>query len=187
MEYSDDDLPVAKGDWVESRENTPRVGRVRDSYWGVDDGNRVCLIDVVLFDHSGDKIGRTSPAMGGTRTCEPAVNYSDWMRIVKPEFPVVLSWVDDGSGGRVAGYVTNAPRLPDRLPGTGKKSTSRSSRPRRGTDTDYDPEIEVRARRMAAQQLRDINRASSAPALVEKAEKLESEARRIALEHGMEK
>jgi hypothetical protein len=53
--------------------------------------------------------------------------------------------------------------------------------------SDFDPELEVRSRRMAAQQLRDINRATPNAALLVKAEQLEDEAGRIAREHGMER
>ena len=185
-------LPVVKGDWIESREYNPRVGRVVDSYWksDADGGDPLCMVDVAIYAISGNKVGRESPAMGGPRTYEPWLSYSEWFRIAKPAFPLKLLWVPDAdvTGQVVNRYVTDANRLGDRTEGPRKRKRPYAPRSIPKPDgTDYDPELEVRTRRMAAQQLRDINRASPAAALLEKAEALEAEASSIAREHRIER
>lgn len=187
----DSPLPVVRGDWVESREYTPRVGKVVDSYWSTKaDGTQVCMVDIAVYALSGNRIGRESPAEGGPRTYEPWLTYADWVRIAKPAFPLKLDWSTEPgiTGGGEGRYVTDAKRIDDRVEAPRKRA--KGYKPRalaKPADTDYDPELEVRTRRMAAQQLRDINREAPQPALIEKAEKLEAEAAEIAREHGMER
>lgn len=178
-------LPVAKGDWVESiSDHRPRVARVVDSYWDREkDGSAVCIMDIALYSQSGNCIGRESPSMGGPRRCEPYITYTgEWVRIKKPDFPYRLEWVEAENR-----FQTDVPRREERV--VEKKSVKRSagrSIPK-PTNSDYDPELEVRSRRMAAQQLRDINKADPSPALLDKATKLEEEADRIAAEYGIER
>ena len=183
-------LPVARGDWVESRDSTrPRIAKVVRSYWDTaPDGARRCIVDLALYSDEGTRIGRESPAAGGPRMYEPFLEYADWFRIEKPEFPVSLRWVDNGDGSRSARYVTGAKALPDRAvaPRVRAKAFAARSIPK-NPNSDYDPELEVRSRRMAAQELRGVNARSPDSALMERAERLENEARAIAIEHGMER
>jgi hypothetical protein len=179
-------LPVRAGDWVESREFRPRIGRVRDCYWGTDNGLPVCYVDVVIYGYEGEKIGRLTPAEGGTARFEPALLYSDWFRIRKPAFPIELHWVVDEEGRKTAKYATKAVEMPDRTVPS-KPRSARPAAPRTMPKTDYDPELEIRSRRLAAQSLRDIHRASPAPELLARAEQLEAEASRIAVERGLER
>lgn len=184
-------LPVVRGDWIESRNDSqPQIGKVVNSQWVERDGKLACMVDVALYAYSGDRIGRQSPAMGGPRTYEPWVAYADWFRIEKPYFPVKLDWVENkGVGGATLGWVTNARRIEDRTEHP-RKRKSAGYRPRavpKPANTDFDPELEVRTRRMAAQELRDVHRETPSPALLSKVERLEAEASAIAREHGLEK
>ncbi len=183
-------LPVVRGDWVESCDTTyPRIARVVEAFWDVRGAERKCMVNLSIYSVEGERIGRVSPAMGGPSRFEPWIDYAGWIRIEKPRFPMQLTWVPEPeSGDRIARYVSNAKRLGDRtvalrsrpLPGSGRVL------PKPPT-SDYDPELEIRSRRMAAQELRDINRANPVPALIERAEKLEAEASRLAREYGVEK
>lgn len=186
-------LPIAPGDFVETKDLTyPRIGRVVRARWAEEDGKRVCKMDLSMFNFQGVNTKRESPSMGGTKAYEPWITYTgEWMRIKKPEFPVALKWVplEDGSGQTIAQYVTGAPRLGDRTLVRRRKT---KIEPPLGAApnppaSDFDQELEVRSRRMAAQQLRDINRATPNAALIVKAEQLEDEAGKIAREHGMER
>lgn len=195
MSIEDDNLepvlPVIKGDWVETvGETHPRVARVVESFWNVEpNGARVCMVNLSIYAHSGQRIGRESPAEGGPTAYEPWIRYTgEWQRVKKPSFPVSLAWMPEGEDGlKVARYVTNAERIGDRLVAPRKVARSGGRVIPKPAGSDYDPELEVRTRRMAAQELRDINRATPMAALVEKAERLEAEASRIAREYGMEK
>ncbi|MBY3155408.1 hypothetical protein HFO56_24080 [Rhizobium laguerreae] len=185
-------LPVTPGDFVETTDLTyPRIGRVVHSCWVEEDGRRVCKMDVSMFNLEGVNTKRDSPSMGGTKAYEPWITYTEqWTRIKKPDFPVGLKWVplDDGSGQSIGQYVTGAKRLGDRTVAR-RRAKIEPSLPLapKPPSSDFDPELEVRSRRMAAQQLRDINRATPAAALVAKAEQLEDEAGKIAREHGLER
>ncbi|MCS4088842.1 hypothetical protein [Rhizobium sp. BK176] len=186
-------LPVAPGDFVETKDLTyPRIGRVVRARWVDEGGKRICKMDVSMYNIDGVNTKRVSPAFDGPKNYEPWITYTDeWMRIAKPDFPVSLKWVplEDGSGQSIAQYVTGAKRLGDRTVVRRRKTKVESPlavkpKPPR---SDFDPELEVRSRRMAAQQLRDINRAMPNPELIAKAQQLEDEAGRIAREHGMER
>lgn len=184
-------LPVVKGDWVESIEEThPRIARVVEAFWNVEpDGSRVCMVNLSIYAHSGQRVGRESPSEGGPTAYEPWIRYTgEWLRIKKPSFPVSLVWVQEGGDGlKVARYVTDAKRLGDRVEPPRRATRAVGRVIPKPAGSDYDPELEVRTRRMAAQELRDINRATPVAALLEKAERLEAEAGRIAREYGIEK
>ncbi|MDU8350904.1 hypothetical protein RYA05_03230 [Pseudomonas syringae pv. actinidiae] len=87
--------PVEKKNWVMERDvQHPSIGRVKDCYW--DSACQEWVIDIVLYSPDGDRIGRSSPAMGGPRSFEPAVPFEYWERIEKPQFPLNR----DGTGYR---------------------------------------------------------------------------------------
>jgi hypothetical protein len=183
-------LPVLRGDWVESRYlSEPKIGRVVNSCWSKDGDTLSCMIDVAIYGYRGDRIGRETPAMGGPRRHEPWVSYSEWFRIEKPDFPLTLEWKsNEDNAGHTLVLVTNAKRLEDRT--EHKRDRSRKYVPRavaKPTNTDFDPELEIRTRRMAAQELRDTYRDTGVSALLTKAEALEAEAYRIAAEAGLER
>lgn len=171
-------LPAKPGDWVVAKHDLGRVAKVKDVYR---DEHGVA-VDLVLYARSGDVIGRESPAMGGPRTFEPSLNYEDWERIDDPKFPIELRWIPDKEDPtrNVAAYATRGKRLPD-LEWTRPVRKSKTVRARKPS-TDFNPEMEAAARRMAAQELRDMFRSKigSPDALVKRAEELERGADSIA-------
>ena len=189
---TDTPLPVLKGDWIETKNEPLRIGRVRDSYWDTSaprEGDVKCFVDVTLYGYGGERIGRESPVLGGPRTYEPYLDYSEWKRVEKPAFPVEMRWMPSENGGSVARYATLADDLGDRTTAPRPRKAKVPSVRRRPVppNSDFDPELEVRARRMAAQELRDLNGSVRNPELVDKAEALEAEALRIAAESGIER
>jgi hypothetical protein len=103
---TDPPLPFKPGDWVSDCMGQP--AKVRAVYR---DRGEV-LLDLVLYDMKGGKVGRESPACGGPRTFEPACAADGWQRIAQPTFPISLKWVDDGDGKRTARYVAGTPLPP---------------------------------------------------------------------------
>jgi hypothetical protein len=87
--------PLQPKDWVIEKEmQHPEIGRVKECYW--DPSAQEWVMDLVLYSPDGDRIGRSSPAMGGPRGFEPAVPLTYWERIEKPVFPLSR----DGTGYR---------------------------------------------------------------------------------------
>lgn len=178
-------LPVASGDWVATeRGRTFQVGRVRGSRIEHDG---TVLMDVVIYDADGNKVGRTSPDMGGPRSYEPSIPFEGWRRIERPVFPIDLMPDhqpvpgSEGPDGKVTvrmafnhhpGVRTKAVRT--------KRLAPRAPAPPRTAArvSDYDPRSEAASRRMAAQQMRDLARTTpgAAAELKARAEALEAEA-----------
>lgn len=74
-----------KGQWVARRdESQPLFGIVRDVY--TCDGD--LLIDIIVYDLKGNKVGRKSPALDGPTGFEPACPAKNYRAIVKPSFPI---------------------------------------------------------------------------------------------------
>jgi hypothetical protein len=98
--------PLRKGDWVidhpDRADYHPSLGKVKDVYFLGGEW----LIDVVLYDPDGRRIGRESPAGGGPRGFEPAISASFFQRMRKPQFPMTR----DTTGYR--GWSQSAERLP---------------------------------------------------------------------------
>lgn len=87
--------PFKKKDWVVERiVQHPGIGQVKDCYW--DGTEQDWVVDLVLFNADGRRIGRESPSMGGPKTFEPAVPVRHWDRITEPAFPLSR----DGTGFR---------------------------------------------------------------------------------------
>ncbi len=61
----------------------PRVARVKHIY---EDGS----LDLVLHSHTGERIGRESPAMGGPTSFEPYCCADNWEPIEKPNFAKLI-------------------------------------------------------------------------------------------------
>lgn len=95
-------LPFKPGDWV--ADSAERVGRVKSVYSDTAFEPGAILLDIVIYDRQGNKLGRVSPAMGGPRTFEPCLAAENWRRIAEPDFPVSLKWVPDGSGKLIGRY-----------------------------------------------------------------------------------
>lgn len=78
----------ASGRWVAQFDcgmDRPQIARVRDAYQ--DSGAEgQFLLDLIFFKHTGERLGRISPASGGPRGFEPACPSSRWEPITKPDF-----------------------------------------------------------------------------------------------------
>lgn len=70
---------VAEADACHGMGFRPRIARVKHIY---DDGS----LDLVLYSHTGERIGRETPAMGGPTSFEPYCSAENWEPIEKPEF-----------------------------------------------------------------------------------------------------
>lgn len=106
--------PFKPGDWVvDDRE---RVAKVKQVHWWDDEA----LLDLWIYEDSGHRVGRESPALGGPKTYEPMCSCEFWHRLEgEPEWPVQVKWVDqdDGTvamkkfaGPRASGPANYAPR-----------------------------------------------------------------------------
>lgn len=106
----DDTLPYPfkPGDWVAGIGDHRRLAKVKDV--SRDKGGEV-LLDLWLYDPDGTRIGRESPALGGPRTFEPSCDAQAWERIARPAFPVVVKWVEDETGRKIARHHAG-PALP---------------------------------------------------------------------------
>lgn len=193
-------LPIIQGDWVSELADTPNplFGRVRSSY--INDGE--ILMDVIIYDLAGHRVGRVSPPEGGPTRFEPAIPWDAkrWTRIEKPKFPCdpIFGWranpekegvllagysvfSDDPGGG---GFIKKAIRTTNvRL-----KELSTFSLRRITSPSSNGAEIEAAALRRAAQELRDTIRSSNIPndvmaTIRQRAEALEIEAK--ALSNGL--
>ncbi len=101
-----DGLPFKPKDWVSSNLDQD-IAQVKAVHFS--DGE--VLLDLVLYDTIGNKIGRESPAMGGPRTFEPCCSADDWERIEEPAFPLSPKWVK-GSDGKTTMRYWAGGRLP---------------------------------------------------------------------------
>lgn len=80
-------VPVIKGDWVmEGEVMHPQLAKVKDSYY--DTIAKEWVMDLIIHNADGCRIGRVSPRMGGPAHFEPCVPVAYWERVVKPEFPL---------------------------------------------------------------------------------------------------
>lgn len=69
--------------WIVRRDGA-YIGRVKDVY----EDEPYKLIDIVLYNRDGSRLGRESPAMGGPRDFEPACPQELWEPIKPPAFPL---------------------------------------------------------------------------------------------------
>lgn len=99
-------LPFKPGDWAVDPCGE-RVAKVVRVYRCGDD----VLLDLSIYSHKGDRLGRTSPAMGGPKRIEPACDAKNWERIAEPDFPITLKWVP-GDDGKVSARYWAGNRLP---------------------------------------------------------------------------
>ena len=97
--------PFKPGDWVSN--DADRIAKVKDVYGDEDE----VLLDLIVFDLSGERVGRASPACGGPRTFEPACAADGWERVPEPRFPILPVWVPQADGSAVM-----RPWAGDRLP-----------------------------------------------------------------------
>jgi len=174
--------PVKPGDWVVSKFDLAKVAKVKSVYrLDVEGFTGKCLVDLVLYSRSGEVVGRESPSMGGPKKFEPAMDYCDWERIDDPGFPIELRAVPDAKrlGTSTLMFATRGNRLPDREWVKPERKLRAPRSVEKHPETDFDPELEAAARRMAAQELRDAHRKGSIDLLIKRAEELEREAETI--------
>lgn len=175
-------VPYSKGDWLETTgDSQVRIARVRKAYWSRDSNGEAKLYgDLWLYNYNGDRTGRESPAFDGPRSYEPFCDLSDYQRISEPEFPIELHSHPTGEGTYTFRYQSKAkvlgPRKPRKKPVSVKPVAKVAVVE---SNNGFDPEVEARALKIAAETLRDTARSLSADAravVIEKAERLESQA-----------
>lgn len=67
-----------RGDWVASYEQIGKVLMIHD------DGS----LNIAIYSRDGNRLGRTSPLMGGPKSFEPCCGPDGWEKINKPSFPL---------------------------------------------------------------------------------------------------
>lgn len=86
---------MKKGDWVSDfGSDIPQLGRICGTF----ELDGVLYINVVLYDREGTRLGRVSPALGGPRKFEPALDGRLWTVIERPSFPLPITQIDDDRG-----------------------------------------------------------------------------------------
>lgn len=163
-------LPISQGDWVAySNGINSTLGRVRSAYFS--DGK--VFMDVVLYDFDGRRIGRESPAMGGPRGFEPALEFDDgWQRVEVPRFPIERRMIrqaapdDRGFAPVVATYFADQGHS-DGLKTKAIRTKNIKKRISSSIPAYFLPkqptngsEVEVAALRRSAQELRDMARST---------------------------
>lgn len=78
-----------KGAWVAKLADNdgprPQIAKVRDCYEdSLQPGH--LLLDLVMFDHTGEKVGRISPAFDGPKGFEPCCSGDYWVLVKEPPF-----------------------------------------------------------------------------------------------------
>ncbi len=175
-------VPYSKGDWLETTgDSQVRIARVRKAYWSRDTNGEPRLYgDLWLYNYNGDRTGRESPAFDGPRSYEPFCDLSDYQRISEPEFPIELHSYPTGEGTYTFRYQSKAKVLGPRKPRKKKVSVKPVSKVVVvNSNNGFDPEVEARALKIAAETLRDTARtlpAESRAPIIEKAEGLERQA-----------
>ncbi len=144
-------FPVKPGDWISTESG--RVAKVKGIYRV---GGALC-VDLWIYGDKGERIGRESPVCGGPRTFEPACDWEGWFRIDEPAFPVRFKWVPDGKG-KVTAQKVAGKRLPDRawLRPVRRPQAVPAAAPVQSTN--LDAMTQARARRIAAEEMRDVAR-----------------------------
>lgn len=98
------DMP--QGTWVarfdDYREERPMMGRVKRAH---DNGT----LDIVLYEHTGNRIGRESPAFDGPRGFEPCCPAEFWEPIEAPDFQFIGDKFSFGRHLRRLRQKTNQP------------------------------------------------------------------------------
>ena len=96
----DGPFPVKKGDWVAMKDTPSKVGIVKNVYLDpfMESDRNKFLVDVTMYNGSGDCVGRISPHCGGPKTFEPAMPWELFERIEKPYFPITVKRIQTGDG-----------------------------------------------------------------------------------------
>jgi len=73
-------------DWVAclgEDTGTPQIAKVKYLY------ENEPLADLIFYSHTGERLGRVSPAMGGPKGFEPACGLDLWVKIEEPKFEML--------------------------------------------------------------------------------------------------
>jgi hypothetical protein len=188
-EFEEDHYPLRAGDWLVRGSENRHIAQVKAIHLDLhgEGGKREFLVDLWLYDTNGYRIGRESPnepftigdkTYRGPRTYEPSMPLGDdWRRIEKPEFPLKREWISypDPKKPGWSIHTSEYPVKPRPWGNYGRRVKKPApvvavSKP------NFDPELEKRARLMAAQLLRDAARETGVEALKVRAAELEKEA-----------
>lgn len=71
-------MPLKAGDWIY---DDSLIGKVKYVH---DDG----LLDIIIYDRTGEKIGRVSDPLDGPTGFEPCCDPDGWKKILPPQFPL---------------------------------------------------------------------------------------------------
>jgi hypothetical protein len=170
-------FPVRDGNWL-ARGQAPNIeiAKIRTIYREDDQ----FIVDLLFYDNEGNRLGRISPnepfeidgkIYHGPRSFEPCCSLEGWYRIKKPEFPLTPIWVTGNDGWRRMSY----PIIKRDWGNYSKRKQGITEITVANMTVNYDPELERRARRYAAEILRDIARETGIEALRERANQLENE------------
>lgn len=86
-------LPFKPGDWVV--DSSERVALVKSVYR---DGSEV-FFDLYIYSDNGERLGRTSPVLGGPRAYEPYCSTAHWSRLEgQPDWPIRVKSIPTGDG-----------------------------------------------------------------------------------------
>jgi hypothetical protein len=159
-------FPLARGDYI-IRKYDNQIARVRSIWW--DEYEKEFCMNLSIFSKDGNDVGRLSPVCGGPANFEPAITFSTefYERIDNPSFPIsiVLKWVDDGKGNRVAQEVASVNTLPFRQHKRRAKVRAKPGpAPIKGN---FDPLMEATALRIAAETVRDMSRNTPTPEIAD--------------------
>lgn len=71
---------------MEAEVSQPLIGRVIEVFF--DEVDKVMVMNIIVYDHSGNKIGRSSPPEGGPKGFEPCLPCARYEVIEPPVFPL---------------------------------------------------------------------------------------------------
>lgn len=78
--------PINKGNWL--WDGGEKIAKARSDEYTLVGQESEPMVDLIIYDRDGERIGRESPAMGGPRGYEPCCGALHWKRIQRPDFPL---------------------------------------------------------------------------------------------------
>lgn len=172
--------PVRAGDWLARGDTSIEIAQIKSVYVDPCHDDEF-LVDLIIYDRSGNKLGRVSPVepfvvLGkrylGPRTFEPACSLEGWRRIKQPSFPIEQKWVKNA-----AGTSYSIMDVTENRPWGDYVRRTRAVVPAVVlVKPNFDAELEKRVLLMTAQNLRDIARETGNEELRQRAQELEKQA-----------
>lgn len=184
-DFEEDHFPLRGGDWLIN--GNEELAQVKAIHIDKDyKGKPEFLVDLVLYEESGRRIGRKSisepftigdKTYRGPRTYEPMCSLAGWTRIKTPKFPISREMISvpdpQKPNGRILRYGF---MVEERKWGNYKRRVRKPATIVAVSKPNFDPELEKRALLIAAQNLRDIAREIGNEELRKRAEELEQQA-----------